>query len=267
MVREGAPGRRNSVLQKRHQRVRQEERVACAAQFADAVHGQDHDADVDGSNQPPTVVGPSFAGPACARALDETGKVLPRSHSDRFREGCGRSRQGLFFGSGIGEGKWWCWHCQSTDQKELISSLDDGARGVLNRDADGVGWPYGPNIYVQMRADLLDWADRHDVKIGRTGCSSGLHWLDKGRCAKRDCRDVPGFYDHTTTWLSRTTGRPALVFTQPYKQVEPAEVRESISDYPSLTAEVGPDSWYGARTTGVYIWNDGNRSEAVRPPR
>lgn len=49
--------------------------------------------------------------------------------------------------------------------------------------------------------------------------------------------------------------------------VDPAEVWESISDYPSLTAEVGPDSWYGARTTGVYIWNDGNCSEAVRPPR
>ncbi|MEV7738797.1 hypothetical protein AB0O75_43240 [Streptomyces sp. NPDC088921] len=182
-------------------------------------------------------------------------------------EGCGRSRQGLFFGSGIGEAKWWCWRCQSTDQKELISSLDDHAWGVLNCDADGVHWPYGPNIYVQMRADLLGWADRHDLKSGNTRCSSGLHWLDRGRCAKRECQGRPGFYDHTTTWLSRTTGRPALVFNQPYRQVDPAEVWDHISEYPSLTAEVGPESWYGAGTSGVYIWNDGNRSVAVRPPR
>ncbi|MFJ9148838.1 hypothetical protein ACIRP7_12335 [Streptomyces sp. NPDC102270] len=165
-------------------------------------------------------------------------------------EGCGRSWQGLFFGSGIGKAKWWCWRCQSTDQEELVSSLDDHARGVLNRDADGVHWPYGPNVYVQMRADLLDWADRHDLKSGNTGCSSGLHW-----------------HDHTTTWLSRTTGRPALVFNQPYRQVDRAEVWDCISEYPSLTAEVGPESWYGAGTSGVYIWNDGNRSVSVRPPR
>ncbi|QGV79745.1 hypothetical protein [Streptomyces ficellus] len=182
-------------------------------------------------------------------------------------EGCGPSRQGLFFGSGIGEAKWWCWRCQSADQKELIRYLDDHARGVLSRDADGVHWPYGPNIYVQMRADLLDWADRHDLKNGNTGCSSRLHWLDRGRCAKRECQGRPEFYDHTTTWLSRTTGKPALVFNQPYRQVDPAEVWDAISEYPSLTAEVGPESWYGAGTSGVYIWNDGNRSMAVRSSR
>ncbi|MFD3468760.1 hypothetical protein ACFWWM_20715 [Streptomyces sp. NPDC058682] len=177
--------------------------------------------------------------------------------------GCERPRQGLLFGSGMGEAKLLCRRCQSADQKELVSSLDDRARGVLNRDADGVRWPYGPNIYVQMRADLLDWAEQHDLKSGNTGCSSKLHWLDKGRCAKRECRGRPGFYDHTTTWLSRTTGRPALVFNQPYGQVDPAKVRESISEYPSLTAEVGPESWYGAGTTGVYIWNNGNRAQAA----
>lgn len=175
--------------------------------------------------------------------------------------GCGTSRRGLFFGSGVGETTWWCWRCQSTSQKELVSSLDDRARGVLNRDADGVDWPYGPNVYVQMRADMLDWADLHDVKSGNTSCSSGLHWLAKGRCSKQACHDRPGFYDHTTMWLSRATGRPALVFNQPYSRVDPAEVRKLISEYPSLTAEVGPESWYGAGTTSVYIWNDGNRSE------
>ncbi|MGW8688455.1 hypothetical protein ACWGNN_47185 [Streptomyces sp. NPDC055817] len=175
-------------------------------------------------------------------------------------EGCGQSRrEGLFFGSGIGDAQWWCRRCQSTGQKNLISSLDDRARGVLGRDADGAHWPYGPNVYVQMRADLLDWTDRHNLKSGDTRCSSGLHWLDKGRCAKQECYGKPGFYDHTTTWLSRTTGRPVLVFNQPYKHVDPVEVGQAISDYPSLTAEVGAEDWYGGGTIGVYIWNDSNR--------
>ncbi|MFC9225027.1 hypothetical protein ACFT8W_30595 [Streptomyces hygroscopicus] len=180
-------------------------------------------------------------------------------------EGCGsRRREGLFFGSGK-EAKWWCSRCQSASQKKLISSLDDRSRDVLTRGAEGVDWPYGPNAYVYMRADLLDWADRYDLRSGSTGCSSGLHWLDKGRCVKRDCHDRPGFYDHTTTWLSRTTGRPALVFNQPYRQVDPAEIWKLISEYPSLTAEVGPASWYGSGTFSVYIWNDGNRADAGRP--
>ncbi|MEU6677672.1 hypothetical protein [Streptomyces sp. NPDC046925] len=183
-------------------------------------------------------------------------------------EGCGRSSgEGLFFGSGMSDAKWWCWRCQSTAQKELLSSLDDRAQGVLDRHADGVEWPYGPNVYVHMRADLLSWADQHDVKSGNTGCESGLHWLDKGRCAKRECHGRPGFYDHTTTWLSRTTGRPALVFNQPYEQVDSADIWELISEYPSLTAEVGPESWYGSGTFGVYIWNDDNRADAGRPHR
>lgn len=122
-------------------------------------------------------------------------------------EGCGRRRrEGLFFGSGR-EAKWWCSRCQSADQKELASSLDDRSRGVLTRDADGVDWPYGPNIYVRMRADLLDWADQHDLKSGNTGCSSGLHWLDKGRCAKRECHDRPR--GSTTTRPRGFPGPPA----------------------------------------------------------
>ncbi|MCX5233000.1 hypothetical protein [Streptomyces sp. NBC_00233] len=120
-------------------------------------------------------------------------------------------------------------------------------------------WPYGPNVYVPMRVNLLHWADQHDLKSGDTRCISGLHWLDKGRCAKRECLSKPGFYDHTTMWLSRTTGKPALVFNQPYGPVDATAVEESISDYLSLTAEVGPESWYGANTTGIYIWNGGNR--------
>ncbi|MEU7157347.1 hypothetical protein [Streptomyces chrestomyceticus] len=173
----------------------------------------------------------------------------------------------MFFGPGAGEAQWRCWRCQSSDQKDLVSSLDDRSRDVLRRDADGVLWPYGPNIYVQMRVDLLDWADRHGLKVGDTGCSSGLHWLDKGRCAKRECQDRPWFYDHTTMWLSRTTGKPALVFNQPYEEVDPAEVREFISEYPTLRAEISPETWYGADTTGVYIWNDNNRRAAAGPPR
>ncbi|WP_141706768.1 hypothetical protein [Streptomyces sp. TverLS-915] len=110
---------------------------------------------------------------------------------------------------------------------------------------------------------MLDWADAHGLKSGSTRCSSGLHWLDKGRCAVGECFDTPGFYDHTTTWRSRTTGRPVLVFNQPYGPPDVAEVRAAISEHPSLSAEIGPESWYGAGTASVYIWNDGNRSKTA----
>ncbi|MFF0484835.1 hypothetical protein [Streptomyces sp. NPDC004435] len=173
---------------------------------------------------------------------------------------CGQPRHGgLFFGAGIGDAQWRCLRCQSPSHRNLITDLDNRARDILRRDTDGVHWPYGPNIYVQMRADLLDWADQHKLRSGDTRCSSGLHWLDKGRCAKRDCHSKPDFYDHTTMWLSRNTGRPALVFTQPYRSVDPAEIDQAISDHPYLTAEISPESWYGGGTTGVYIWNDNNR--------
>jgi hypothetical protein len=118
---------------------------------------------------------------------------------------------------------------------------------------------------VRMRVDLLDWADRYDLRSGSTACSSGLHWLDKGRCTKRECHDRPEFYDHTTTWLSRTTGKPVLVLNQPYRPVDPADMCELIREYPPLTSEVGPASWYGSGTYGVYVWNHGNRADVGRP--
>jgi hypothetical protein len=36
--------------------------------------------------------------------------------------------------------------------------------------------PVDPSIYVRMCAGLLDWADRHDVRRGDTGCS----WASTG---------------------------------------------------------------------------------------
>ncbi|MFD4508359.1 hypothetical protein [Streptomyces sp. NPDC058457] len=81
-----------------------------------------------------------------------------------------RGRPGAFVGvQGAGQTgcayggeRWWLavhWtkaRTTSSTKRASFASLDDHARGVLNRDADGVHWPYGPNIYVQMRADLLD---------------------------------------------------------------------------------------------------------------
>jgi hypothetical protein len=83
------------------------------------------------------------------------------------------------------------------------------------------------------------------------------------RCAKQECHSRPGFYDHPTVWLSRTTDRPALVFNQPYDAVDPDELRAVISKYPALTAEAGPESWYGGSTVGIHVWNNGNRSKVA----
>lgn len=178
---------------------------------------------------------------------------------------CGSDRWELLdFGPGAEQELRVCIRCQNTEQRELLAWLDGRATGVLKSAHSEVAWPYGPNVSVQMRIDLLDWAEHHDVKIGDTGCRSGLHWLDKGRCGKQHCGTPPRFYEHTTKWLSRTTGKPSLVLTQPYEisAPSPAQVQALIAPFPSLSAEIGPRGWYGRGTVGVYIWSDWNRTGA-----
>lgn len=172
---------------------------------------------------------------------------------------CGKPRRGVIFPV---DG-FVCHTCQDSGQRQWVRQVDDAARGVLRRDQDGVLWPYGPNIEMESRVALLDWAKFHDVKMPkkRTVCAHGLHWLSKGRCAHQRCtkNGLPAFFDHTTLWSSRSTNKPALVFNQPYGEVTQAEAVEFASAYEGLTAYVGNDGWYGYTTTAVYIWNEGNR--------
>jgi len=156
-----------------------------------------------------------------------------------------------------------CPRCQDPRQREWVRELDQAAHGVLrSTQRDGILWPYGANIEMETRAALLQWAESYGLKMSgsRTRCGTGLHWLDKGQCNWQRCsRDgLPDFFDHTSLWKYRKTGKPALVLNQPYGDVDPRRVDAFLSEYPRLTSEVKQDGWYAYTTTAVYIWNRTN---------
>lgn len=112
------------------------------------------------------------------------------------------------------------------------------------------GWPYGPNIDVQARVNLIEWADPLGVKLSSTRCQE-LHWLRTGRCQHADCRPLR-WMDHTTRWS--LNGKPALLLTQPYGDLEGhREAMGNILEDDELHVETKP-SWYGHGTTGIFVW-------------
>ena len=130
--------------------------------------------------------------------------------------------------------------------REHLDVLDQRAKKVTPS-----AWPYGPNIDVQARGDLLDWAEPLGVKRAGTRCN-GLHWLRTGKCPNTHECPPFGWMDHTTKWS--LGGEPALVLTQPYKSAD--NLREKVGDLVNdkdLRVEFKP-GWYGHGTTGVFVW-------------
>lgn len=129
---------------------------------------------------------------------------------------------------------------------EHLTALDQRAKNITPQ-----AWPYGPNINVQARADLLDWAEPLGVKRAKTYCNA-LHWLRTGQCPNTAECNPFRWMDHTTQWS--LDGNPALVLTQPYKTAE--DLREAtapIQGDPDLKVEIKP-GWYGHGTVGVFVW-------------
>lgn len=92
--------------------------------------------------------------------------------------------------------------CQQHIPSQWRSTLDD-----LDHRAQRVipdGWPYGPNIDVQARIDLIRWAESLGVKHSGTRCQQ-LHWLRSGQCQEADCRPLGGW---TTPPGGRATASP-----------------------------------------------------------
>jgi hypothetical protein len=136
------------------------------------------------------------------------------------------------------------------EQRQLAADLEERAAklGVLN----GQGWPYGPNIDVDSRQRLLDWAEHHGLKMAKTRCQ-GMHWLEKGRCGVTLCNRLGLWMDHVTRW-SRD-GQPALIVAQPYglhgKHV--AEVGQ-LAARDGLHVSVDARGWYGWGTLAIEVW-------------
>lgn len=141
-----------------------------------------------------------------------------------------------------------------------------------------LGWPYGPNIDLDSREALVEWAAPLGLRQSST-YNKCLHWL-RGKQCPRDAGygacgvRVPG-EDHASAW-NRGPGRsPAVVVSQPY-HLDRADraALDRLAMEPDLVVEVDDDGgWYGMGTIWVAIWNAGRHpgriTDAVTcsPPR
>ncbi|MEV4542275.1 hypothetical protein [Micromonospora echinaurantiaca] len=143
-----------------------------------------------------------------------------------------------------------CRRHATPEQQNLAADIDAHADelGVLN----GEDWPYGPNIDVESRGRLLDWAEHHQLRLARTQCQ-GLHWLARGRCGVRVCNRLGHWMDHVTRW--NRFGEPALILAQPYRLHgdDMVELGQLAAD--GLHVWVHTHGWYGWGTVAVEVWD------------
>lgn len=120
-------------------------------------------------------------------------------------------------------------------------------------------WPYGPNIDVAARGRLLDWAERHRLRLSNRG-DGCLHWLVTGRCTEPECSPrAAAWMDHVTAWTR--DGEPAVLVAQPYvlEDDDKADL-VGLAGEPSIRVEAEQTgSWYGHGTWFVGLW----RAEAA----
>lgn len=119
-------------------------------------------------------------------------------------------------------------------------------------------WPYGPNIHLPMREQLLTWAEQRSLRLVGYNCERDcLHWLAKGQCSAWRCgRDdqlrYDDVYDHGTAWLGPRygTGRRdqvRVLVMQPYTvSFGAVEALRAKVQPLGLTVEVGPAPYYFA---------------------
>jgi len=138
---------------------------------------------------------------------------------------------------------------------ELLDQLSTRALAVgVRRGAYGLRWPYGPNVYVEMRMRMLDWAEAHGLQLDNRPhrCLSAL---EQRACLSSTCRSTlaDAWLDHVTLW--RRGGRPVVLVAQPYVIDPEAQFTLGVlSAQPGLRVELRADSWYGAGTWFVGVW-------------
>ncbi|MER7331788.1 MULTISPECIES: hypothetical protein [unclassified Micromonospora] len=152
---------------------------------------------------------------------------------------------GLFYPDG---GKR-CFRHSSPEDRALVADLD--ARAAAGRTLGERGWPYGPNIDVQSRMEMLSWAEQYGLRRAETRCQN-LHWLRKGRCGVQRCDPLGRWADHVTRW-SRN-GRPAVLVAQPYGLSNDQFAQVAALNDEELQVAVDGTGWYGHGTTFVQVW-------------
>lgn len=164
--------------------------------------------------------------------------------------GCTR-RFGLFCFTG---GEWLCpWHI-SHGQARLLDDLAERGQKI---GVKGGHWPYGPNVYVDQRLALVEWAESTGYRLAypRSRC---LHWVvgQARRCAALHYLDSRHEHvgvnalDHATFW---TRGGPALILGQPYDYPDDAWIERITAEWPVSIEVTERGPWYSSRTHGVFV--------------
>jgi hypothetical protein len=166
-------------------------------------------------------------------------------------------RRGLNFDDGAQRA---CARHMTPEQSALVAELDQRARGVLTAPDH---WPYGPNIDVETRRRMLDWADQYSLPHVDPSHICPRR-LELGYCRKGwqcpDRVDGRGWSDHPTMWADRDSHKAVVIVGQPYGlgDDERAEAADVAARH-GLRAEVRElGSWYGHGTSFVGLWIAGS---------
>lgn len=154
-----------------------------------------------------------------------------------------------------------CFRHQSPADRAWVADLNQRAQTVGIIPDSSRGWPYGPNLYVKGRSDLIEWATRYGLRLSFThkDGNDSLHWLRRGAgSVSYDSHiDDTTWQDHVTHWTYNR--QPACVLSQPYHLSPGALARLAhLESDPSLKVSVGGPLWYGQhtglQTMSIAIW-------------
>jgi len=174
---------------------------------------------------------------------------------------------GLWLEDADGSRREICYRCATPAERDRVADIDQAALDyrVIRRSQGGsdwgwhqLDWPYGPNIDIDSREALVEWA----APLGMRSTTSSrrcLHWLRGNPCpwSHGHCTwQIPGA-DHVTSW-NRGPGRsPAVLVSQPY-HLDSDDVAGllEIDESPEFTVEIDEaGGWYLHGSIFVTIWN------------
>lgn len=174
--------------------------------------------------------------------------------------------RGLFYGPNRDDRR--CWRHATPEDRARVQEYDRrgkaiGLEAAGWQSAEKLTWPYGPNISVESRGRMLDWAEAYGLRLAHPSHTC-LRWLRKGRCMVAVCdsyRSHPSWWDHLTTW--NRDGKSAVLVSQPYGLTDDDRADLARLDAePGIHVEIRPDSWYGLGTTFVGVWHAGVHAAA-----
>ena len=160
-------------------------------------------------------------------------------------------------GKSFGDGPPRCSKHFKPGDRELIAESDRQGKGVLL--ADGA-WPYGPNVNIDSRFEMIEWAESNGLRLARRNhlCP---RWLKLGACRRGwQCSDridllTAKWCDHMTPWKT-LGGEAAVLVFQPY-ELTAAERMEinALCAANDLTAEIREGGWYLHGAWFIGLWS------------